>query len=63
MSVFRRTIIYDISGREMLILTNEFKSAGSYSISFDGSNLSSGIYYYRIEAGSFVRTKKMLLLK
>ena len=45
------------------LLVNEFKNAGSYAVSFDGSFLASGIYYYRIEAGDFINTRKMSLIK
>ena len=55
--------VYDLTGREMSVLVNEFKNAGSYEAAFDGSFLASGIYYYRIEAGSFEVTKKMSLIK
>lgn len=55
--------IYNISGKEIMTLVNETKNAGSYNIVFDGSDLSSGIYYYRIEAGNFVAVRKMLLIK
>lgn len=55
--------VYDVSGKEIKTLIDEFKQAGSYNISFDGSNLSSGVYFYRIEAGDFVQTKRMVLLK
>lgn len=44
-------------------LVNEYKEAGVYSVKFDGTNLSSGIYFYKIEAGTFVDTKKMVLVK
>jgi len=55
--------VYDVLGNEVAALVNENKSAGSYEVEFDGSDFSSGIYFYRIEAGSFIQTKKMLLLK
>ncbi len=55
--------IYDILGNEVEILINEEKPAGSYDITFDASNLPSGIYYYKLTSGSFVETKKMVLLK
>ncbi len=54
--------IYDLLGREVWSY-KEFKTAGRYSVSFDGSNLASGIYFYRIEAGKFVQSKKMVLVK
>jgi hypothetical protein len=56
-------IIYDILGREVIKLVNEFKKAGRYTASFNGHNLSSGVYFYRIEAGEFVQSKKMVLVK
>ncbi|MCW8961442.1 MAG: T9SS type A sorting domain-containing protein, partial [Ignavibacteriaceae bacterium] len=55
--------IYDVLGREVKTLVNEFKQAGTYEIQFNASSLASGIYLYRIESGNFVQTKKMILLK
>lgn len=55
--------IYDVLGREIKILVNERQKAGSHSVTFSASNLSSGVYFYRIEAGTFHDTKKLLLLK
>lgn len=55
--------IYDILGREIKTLVNEIKPAGRYKIEFDGSNFASGVYFYRIEAGEFVQTKCMVLIK
>ena len=55
--------VYDLLGREVTTLVNEEKSAGKYEVKFDGSNLSSGIYFYRIKAGNFIDTKKFVLLK
>ena len=57
-------VIYDILCREITRLINsEFKQAGSYIIDFNGSYLASGVYFYRIEAGSFNQVKKMVLIK
>jgi hypothetical protein len=61
--VFVNVKIYDILGREIKTLVSEFKNAGSYMVSFNGSELASGIYFYRIEAGGFVQVKKMVLIK
>ena len=55
--------VYDILGRQVETLVNGQKVAGNYSVQFNGSNLSSGIYFYRIESGDFVQTKKLVLLK
>ncbi|MEO6694131.1 MAG: T9SS type A sorting domain-containing protein [Ignavibacteria bacterium] len=55
--------VYDLIGREVMSLVNEMKEAGSYIVSFNGSNLSSGIYYYKIKAGNFEQVRKMLLIK
>jgi photosystem II stability/assembly factor-like uncharacterized protein len=55
--------VYDVLGREVATLVNEEKTSGNYEINFNGSNLPSGIYFHRLQAGSFVETKKMILLK
>jgi photosystem II stability/assembly factor-like uncharacterized protein len=55
--------VYDAIGNEVATLVNENKPAGNYEITFDASNLSSGIYLYKLQAGSFVETKKMLMIK
>ncbi|MGE5848357.1 MAG: T9SS type A sorting domain-containing protein [Ignavibacteria bacterium] len=47
----------------MVSLVNEEKAAGNYEIEFNGNNLSSGVYFYKIQAGSFNQTRKMVLLK
>lgn len=56
--------VFDILGNEVDILINEKKEAGIYSVQFDGSNLSSGVYLYRLNAdGNIIDTKRMVLLK
>lgn len=55
--------IYNVLGSEVATLVNEFKNAGSYNVSFSAENLSSGVYYYKLKSGTFVETKKMILLK
>ncbi|MGA7721806.1 MAG: T9SS type A sorting domain-containing protein [Ignavibacteriaceae bacterium] len=55
--------LYDIVGREIKTLINEGKSTGNYSVQFNGSNLASGVYFYRMQSGSFVETKKLILMK
>ncbi|MCC6884974.1 MAG: T9SS type A sorting domain-containing protein, partial [Ignavibacteria bacterium] len=58
-----RLSVYDITGKEVSVLTNEVLKPGSYEVGFDASHLSSGVYYYRIEAGEFTQSRKMLLVK
>ena len=55
--------IYDILGREMATLVNKEQQPGEYEVEFNASNFSSGIYFYRLTAGSYISTKKMILLK
>ncbi len=55
--------VYDISGKFISTLVNEFQNYGTYKIDFDGSSLSSGIYIYKIETKNFIESKKMILLK
>jgi len=55
--------VYDIVGREVATLVNERQSAGSYDVNLDASKLSSGIYFYKITAGSFVQVRKMVVIK
>ena len=55
--------VYDVLGNEIKTLVNEIKSPGVYKVVFDGSNLSSGIYFYKITAGEFSEVRKMTLLK
>ena len=55
--------VYDILGREVITLVNEKQNPGTYEVKFDGSKLSSGIYFYTLTAGYFKETKKLVLLK
>lgn len=55
--------VYDILGREVELLVNKIQPSGTYDVNFDASNLSSGIYYYKLKSGPFLRIKKMLLVK
>ncbi len=55
--------VYDVLGNEMATLVDEYKPDGSYEVDFDASSLSSGIYFYTIQIGSFIQTKKMMLIK
>ena len=58
-----RLEVFNILGQRVVTLVNERKSAGTYSIQFNASTISSGVYYYTLEAGSFRQTRKMLLIK
>ena len=59
-----KLVVYDIIGRVVATLVNnEFKEAGNYKVDFNALNLSSGVYFYRIETGSFTDIKKMVLIK
>jgi len=60
---FLQLKIYDILGREVATLVNEEKPAGKYEVNFDASNLSSGVYFYSLKAGSFIESKKLMVLK
>ncbi|CAN5556682.1 hypothetical protein BH10BAC5_BH10BAC5_20920 [soil metagenome] len=55
--------VYDNLGREVKTLVNEIKNIGEYNVTFDASSLPSGIYFYKLVSGSFIDTKKMLLVK
>jgi len=55
--------IYDVLGKEVTTLVNEKLSPGKYKVEFDGSGLTSGVYFYRLTAGEFTETKRMLLIK
>jgi hypothetical protein len=58
-----RLSVYDILGREVPVLVNERRDAGVHEVKFDASSLSSGVYFYRIQAGTYVETRKLLVLK
>jgi hypothetical protein len=62
-AVVVKLIIYDLLGREVKTLVNDFQQSGEYTKQFDGGNLSSGVYFYTLQAGDFVQTKKLILLK
>ncbi|MCH8306187.1 MAG: T9SS type A sorting domain-containing protein, partial [Candidatus Marinimicrobia bacterium] len=56
-------IIYNLLGEEVAQLVDGFQQAGEYRLSWNASNVSSGIYFYRLSAGNYTETKKMVLLK
>jgi hypothetical protein len=60
---FVKFVVYDITGREIETLVNETKKAGTYEVFFNGTDLSSGTYLYKITTGKFSQTKIMLLIK
>ena len=60
---FMRLEIYDVLGRKIKTLVSERQSAGAHSVTFNAGGLSSGVYFYRLTAGSFVETKKLMLIK
>ena len=55
--------VYNELGEEIKSLVNEFESAGIYNVNFDGTGLASGVYFYRLEAGNYIATKKFILVK
>jgi hypothetical protein len=57
-----RLSVYNILAREVSVLVNERKNAGAYEVRFDASGLASGVYFYRMQVGNFVQTKKLVLL-
>jgi hypothetical protein len=60
---FIKLVVYDILGKEAATLVNETQSPGVYEVTFDGSQYSSGVYFYKLVAGDFSEVKKMLLIK
>jgi hypothetical protein len=55
--------VYDIIGKEVAVLVDEQKNAGSYQVTLNDFRLASGVYLYQLKAGNFVETKKLILLK
>lgn len=55
--------VFDLSGKEVAVLVNGIKSSGSYNVKFSGADLSSGLYFYKLESGEFSEVKKMMLIK
>jgi hypothetical protein len=58
-----KLVVYDLLGREVAVLVNERKPPGSYEVSFDANGLASGVYIYRFTAGTYVASRKMMLMK
>ncbi|NQV41855.1 MAG: T9SS type A sorting domain-containing protein [Candidatus Marinimicrobia bacterium] len=55
--------VYNVLGQEVMVLVNDFQQAGAHEIQFQAGALASGIYMYRLEAGNFTSTQKMILMK
>jgi len=55
--------VFDILGREVAVLVDEMLAPGAYDVVFDAKGLASGVYVYRLQAGAFVETKKLTLLR
>ena len=58
-----KIVVYDVMGREVQTLVNEKLSAGTYEVKFDGSMLTSGVYFYKMVSERYTETKRMLLIK
>ena len=58
-----RLVVYDLLGREVEVLVSEKKAPGTYEVKFNGTGLASGMYLYRLTAGQFVQTRKMIVVK
>ena len=56
-------VVYDVLGNQVVTIVNEVKPAGNYSVNFVAANLASGIYFYKIKAGNYVQTKKLIIVK
>ena len=55
--------VYDILGRELKTLVNERQTAGAHAVTFDALTITSGVYFYRMKAGEFIQTRKIVLMK
>jgi hypothetical protein len=55
--------VYDILGKEVTTLVDEYRPAGNYEVEFDAAELTSGIYFYKLQAEKYSETKKMILLR
>ena len=55
--------IFDVLGREVATLVNERKAAGSHSVRWDAAGMPSGVYFYRLQAGDFSETRKLMLIR
>ena len=55
--------VYDVIGNEITTLVNEQRAPGTYEVRFDAGSLASGVYVYKLQAGSFIQTRKLMLMK
>ena len=55
--------VYDLLGREVAVLVDGHRTAGTYSVRWDASGFASGVYFYRLNAGQYVESRKMVLMK
>ncbi len=62
-SSFVRLSVHDMLGREVSVLVNDRRDVGVHEVKFEGAKLASGVYFYRLQAGDFTQTKRLLLLK
>lgn len=62
-SSFAKLVVYDMLGRELETLVNEQLSTGTYEADWNAAQFTSGVYYYKLSAGDFTETKKMILIK
>ncbi len=62
-ATYVKLVIYDLIGREVIKVVDEYQEAGYKSVTFDASGLTSGVYYYRLQAGTFTDVKKMILVR
>jgi hypothetical protein len=58
-----KLIVYDVLGKEVITLVNKQQKPGEYEVQFDATELTSGIYFYKLKAGSFTEVKKMIFIK
>jgi len=58
-----KLVVFDLLGRPVATLVNERKQLGQYEVTFDGSGLASGVYFYQMRTGGFVQTRKLVLQK
>jgi hypothetical protein len=62
-SSFVNIKVYNVLGKEIVTLINEERPAGNHEVEFSGTDLPSGVYFYKLQTGSFIQTKKMILLR